>query len=253
MRVLIGSTGLVGSTLKESIEFDYEFNSKNIHTFEQVVPDGSELWLSCLPATKWLVNKNLKQDMENIMRILTIIKHKTYSKVILISTIDVYGDSPMLSDEDYKPNFGGLSYGNNRLLFEYLIDKFLTKDDYKVYRLPALFNNKIKKNILFDLINNNNVESINRNSYFQWYNLDNLHKFILETYNIERCVFNVFTEPLRSLEIIELFPQHKDKIPYTTGGVVYDYKTNLTESGYVQTAQEVLNEIKQLVDEFSRK
>lgn len=253
MKVLIGSTGLVGSTLKETIDFDYEFNSKNIHTFEQVVPDGCELWLSCLPATKWLVNKNLKQDMENIMKILTIIKYKTYSKVILISTIDVYNDSPMLCDESYKPNFGGLSYGNNRLIFEYLVDKFLTKNDYKIYRLPALFNNKIKKNVLYDLINDNNVTSINRNSYFQWYNLNNLHKFISETCETERTVFNVFTEPLKTLEIIELFPQHKDKIPFIGNGVVYDYKTNLTESGYIQTAEEVLKEIKELVDEFSGK
>jgi hypothetical protein len=37
------------------------------------------------------------------------------------------------------------------------------------------------------------------------------------------------------------------------GGVVYNYKTNLTESGYIQTAEEVLNEIKQLVDEISSK
>jgi hypothetical protein len=252
-KILVGNTGLVGQTLKENIKFDLEFNSKNINLFENSVKDGCELWLSCLPATKWMVNKNLNQDIENIMSIINIIKHKTYSRVILISTIDVYSDSPMLSNEDYKPNFGGLSYGSNRLLFEYLVDKFLTKDDYKVYRLPALFNNKIKKNILFDLINNNNVESINRNSYFQWYNLDNLHTFILETYKTQRSVFNLFTEPLRTLEIIELFPQYSNKIPYISGGVVYDYKTNLTESGYIQTAEEVLKEIKKLVDEFGGK
>lgn len=253
MKILVGSTGLVGSTLKDTIQFDYEFNSKNIHTFLDVVPDGCELWLSCLPATKWLVNQNLKQDMENIMRILTILKYKTYSRVILISTIDVYNESPSLSDEDYKPNFGGLSYGNNRLMFEYLVDKFLTKEDYKVYRLPALFNKKIKKNILYDLINNNNVESINRNSYFQWYNLDNLHKFISETIETDRTVFNLFTEPLRSLEIIELFPQHKDKIKYMEGRVTYDYKTKYSQTGYIQSADEVLNEIKTLINEIGSK
>ena len=141
----------------------------------------------------------------------------------------------------------------------FLTNEIVKETDFQLFLLEStdikklvinMFNNKIKKNILFDLMNNNNVESINRSSYFQWYNLDNLHKFILKTCDMERCVFNVFTEPLRSLEIIELFPQHKDKIPYTLSGVVYDYKTNLTEFGYVQTAQEVLNEIKQLVDEF---
>ena len=33
MKILIGSTGLVGTTLKETIDFDYEFNSKNIDEF----------------------------------------------------------------------------------------------------------------------------------------------------------------------------------------------------------------------------
>lgn len=253
MKILIGSTGLVGSTLKETIKFDYEFNSSNIITFNEVVPDGCELWLSCLPATKWLVNKNLKQDMDNIMKILTIIKHKTYSKVILISTIDVYNQSPQHSNEDYKPNFGGLSYGNNRLLFEYLVDEYLTKDVYKIYRLPALFNNKIKKNVLYDLIHNNNVEQISRRSYFQWYNLDNLHKFISETIDTDRKVFNLFTEPLYTDYIINLFPQYKEKIPYTDNRIIYDYTTTLTESGYIQTADEVLNEIKTLINEISGK
>lgn len=253
MKILIGNTGLVGQTLKETIKFNFEFNSKNIHTLGEVVPDGCELWLSCLPATKWLVNKNLKQDMENIMDIITVLKDKKYSRVILISTIDIYNESPLLSDEDYKPNVGGLSYGNNRLIFEYLVDQFLTKTDYKIYRLPALFNKKIKKNVLFDLINNNNIESINCNSYFQWYNLDNLHKFIFQTIETNHTVFNLFTEPLRTLEIINLFPQHKDKIKYMEGSVSYNYKTKFSKSGYIQTADEVLNEIKNLINEFNGK
>ena len=250
MKILVGNSGLVGQTLKESINFDFEFNSKNIHLLEQVVPDGCELWLSCLPATKWLVNKNLKQDMENIFGILNNLKNKTYSRVILISTIDVYNESPQLSDESYKPNVGGLSYGNNRLFFEYLVEHFITKTDYKIYRLPALFNNKIKKNVLFDLMNNNNVASINKNSYLQWYNLDNLYKFILDTCEMDRCVFNVFTKPLRTADIVNLFPQYKDKIPHIEGGVVYDYRTNFNSSGYIQNSDEVLIEIKNLVNEF---
>lgn len=253
MKILVGSTGLVGQTIKESVNFDFEFNSKNIHQFDEVVPNGCELWLSCLPATKWLVNKNLKQDMENIMRIITILKHKKYSRVILISTIDVYNESPQHSNEDYLPNVGGLSYGNNRLFFEYLVDQFLTKTDYKIYRLPALFNKNIKKNVLFDLINNNNIELINKNSYFQWYNLDNLIKFISDTCEMDRCVFNVFTKPLRTAEIVDLFPQYKDKIPHVQGGVVYDYRTNFNSSGYIQNSDEVLTEIKKLVDELSSK
>jgi len=50
MKILIGNTGLVGQTLKESINFDFEYNSKSIHSYSP--PDGCDLYLSCLPSTK---------------------------------------------------------------------------------------------------------------------------------------------------------------------------------------------------------
>ena len=49
-KILIGSTGLVGTTLKETIEFDYEFNSKNINEFLDYNYEDAELYLSCLPS-----------------------------------------------------------------------------------------------------------------------------------------------------------------------------------------------------------
>jgi len=254
MKILIGNTGLVGQTLKENFNFDLEFNSKNIDDFTSKVPNGCELWLSCLPATKWMVNKDLKKDIENIYKILSLIKEKTYSRVILISTIDVYNDSPVCVDETYKPNFGKLNYGNNRLLFEFLVEEFLTKDDYKIYRLPALFNEKIKKNVLYDLLHNNNVELIDGNTHFQWFNLNNLPSFINDTVDSKRIVFNVFTEPIKTQEIINLFPQHKDKtILKDSGSTIYNYKTNLNNSGYIQKSTEVLDEIKKFVNEFISK
>jgi hypothetical protein len=99
MKILIGSTGLIGTTLKESIKFDYEFNSKTINYFLNNDYMDVELYLSCLPATKWLVNKNIPEDIKNIENIINIITKKTYKKVILISTIDVYCDSPLMIDE----------------------------------------------------------------------------------------------------------------------------------------------------------
>ena len=95
MKIIIGNTGLVGTTLCESINFDLKFNSLNLSDFPNIVGDGSELYLTCLPATKWIVNKNVTGDFENLINILNVIKQKKYSKVILISTIDVYNNSPL--------------------------------------------------------------------------------------------------------------------------------------------------------------
>ena len=172
MRLIIGNTGLVGKTISDKLKFDYYFNTSNINTFNDIANDGDELFLSCLPATKWLVNKNVSNDIHNILSIINIISKKKYSRIVLISTIDVYNNSPFVSNEDYNINVGSLNYGNNRYIFELLIKELVNTDDLKIFRLPALFNKYIKKNILFDLINNNNVNDINRDSSFQWYNLE---------------------------------------------------------------------------------
>lgn len=174
MKILIGNTGLVGTTLQETIKFDYLFNSKNIHTFIDHNFNDCDLYLSCLPATKWMVNKDVVSDLNNINDIIKILSKFNYNRIILISTIDVYNDSPINVDEDYNPNFSNLSYGSNRLLFEKFIMNYLSYRDLKIFRLPALFNKHIKKNVIYDLINDNNVNLINPNSKYQWYNLDDL-------------------------------------------------------------------------------
>jgi nucleoside-diphosphate-sugar epimerase len=249
---LVGNTGLVGTTLKETINFDLEFNSKNINTFLEKIKDGSDLYLSCLPATKWLVNKNLQNDIKNINNIIEILSKKKYNKIILISTIDIYNDSPLKSNEDYIPNISGLSYGNNRYFFEVLVRGMLQTNDLKIFRLPALFNKHIKKNILYDLINNNDNQ-ININSSFQWYNLNKLSSDIIKyssKYKNE-IIFNLFTEPIETSEIVNLFPNLKNKIIQTENKIIYDYTTKY--NNYISSRNDVLNEIKYFINEISIK
>jgi sugar phosphate isomerase/epimerase/nucleoside-diphosphate-sugar epimerase len=248
-KILIGSTGLVGKTLKDYINFDYEFNSKNMDKFIVDDSEDCELYLSCLPATKWMVNQDLQKDILNIKNILHTISKFRYKKIILISTIDVYNFSPLMSDETYGINFDKLSYGTNRYLFELLVEEMVESDDLKIFRLPALFNKNIKKNILFDLINNNNVEQINTNSKYQWYNLDSLANdidYYSNNYS-DRKIFNLFNEPIETSEIVDIFPNMKNKVSFNTNNrIEYNYKTNLSESGYIKSSEEVLENIKKL-------
>jgi nucleoside-diphosphate-sugar epimerase len=252
MKILLGNSGLVGETIQKFEKFDYGFNSKNIHTFEYIVEDGCELFLTCLPATKWMVNQNLVEDFDNINTIIKTISKRRYSKVTLISTIDIYNDSPIGVDETYNPNIGKLSYGNNRYIFELLVREYVKTNDLKIFRLPALFNNLIKKNVLYDLINDNNVGQINKNSTYQWYNLDNLSndmKNFSEKYPNE-TVFNLFTEPIHTKDIIEMFPHYVDKVNIGNE-IIYNYKTKF--GGYIDTKDSVLTQIKELINEFSVK
>lgn len=250
MKSLIGNTGLIGQTIQKFEEFDSYYNSKNIDTFKENKKDGDELFLTCLPATKWMVNKNLKDDMNNIHKIINIISGTHYSKVTLISTIDVYNDSPLGVDETYSPNISKLSYGNNRYIFELMVKECVKTDDLKIFRLPALFNNLIKKNVLYDLIHNNNVNQINQNSKFQWYNLDKLWSDII-SYSKDypnETTFNLFTEPIDTADIVKMFPQHMDKVQNGIQ-IIYDYKSKF--GGYIDNKNNVLEEINRFIYEIS--
>jgi hypothetical protein len=253
MKILIGNTGLVGQTLKESINFDFEYNSKSIHSYSP--PDGCDLYLSCLPSTKWLINKDTKTDIETIVEIIKLIGNVKYKNVYLISTIDVYGNSPIGVDEDFDPIFKDFSYGSNRYLFEKMVVKHLIYENVKVFRLPALFSKNIKKNILYDLLHNNNIHMINKNSSFQWYNLNDLVGDIslYDEKHPNEVIFNLFTEPLESEEIINLFPTHKEKVANSEIKILYDYTTKYSSTGYIKPKETILNEIKKLVNEITFK
>jgi hypothetical protein len=205
MKILIGNTGLVGQTLKESINFDFEYNSKSIYSYSP--PDGCDLYLSCLPSTKWLINKDTKTDIETIVEIIKLIGNVKYKNVYLISTIDVYGNSPVGVNESFDPIFKDFSYGSNRYLFEKMVVKHLIHESVQIFRLPALFSKNIKKNILYDLLHNNNVNMINKNSSFQWYNLNDL---VLVCLNGETSAIPDLPENLEATDFISMADRTND-------------------------------------------
>jgi hypothetical protein len=248
MKLLVGNTGLIGTTLKDSIEFDYEFNSKNLEELLSLEIDTSQadLYLSCLPATKWLVNQDPQSDLNNIFNILNIITKREYKTIILYSTIDVYNDFPLESNENYLIPITSPSYGSNRYLFETLVKTTVKYKKLLIIRLPALFGKHFKKNILYDLLNKNEVNKIKYNSTYQWYNLD---KLVIDTNNCLditydfQCI-NLFTEPIPTSEILNIFNLSKNDVENNPTPIVYNYKSTLTPSGYVESKQEVLDQIK---------
>lgn len=251
MKILVGSTGLIGTTLKEKIKFDYEFNSKNINEFSNHNYNNVDIYLSCLPATKWIINKNIEADLENIHNIIKVLSNKKYKNIYLFSTIDVYlGNSKDLANEDEYISFNTLNYGNNRLLFELLIKNYLNYKNLKIIRLPALYSKNIKKNIIFDLLNNNNIHNINKNSYYQWYNLENL---VDDINKYDGNIINLFTEPVNTIDIIRLFDQYNENL-FQNGEITgYNYTTKYSESGYIQDKISVLEDIKNFINEYRSK
>lgn len=230
------------------------FNTSNILDFTKKIYDESILYLTCLPATKWLVNKNIQEDLNNILKITNAINQIRFHKIILISTIDVYCESPIHSDEDVFPLIKTLNYGSNRYLFEMLIRKTFTYNDLKIFRLPSLFGKHIKKNIVYDLLNNNNIDKININSSYQWYDLNDLVNDInYLSYEFPKStIFNLFSEPIETSDLIKNIFEVKN-ITNNENRIEYNYKTKFNNTGYIQSKDLVIEKLMRFKNEYINK
>ena len=242
---LFGYSGFVGSNILQFYKIDEFYNSKNITS--AINKDFDIVYFCGVPANKWYANKYSQEDLDIIESIQNILKTITCKKFILISTIDVYEDVNLCYNEDYDCDYViNHSYGRNRYRFEYFIKNHF--NDYNIIRLPALFGKGLKKNIIYDLIYNNQIDKIPVNSSFQWYNLNWLKNDIeiIIKNNIKIC--NLFTEPLQTSEIIKIF-DYDDKFMNHSSNIVYNTKTkyshlfNSSIDGYIRDKDTVLNNI----------
>jgi hypothetical protein len=196
---LIGYTGFVGSTLLKQASFDSLYRSTNINEiagkeFDCIVCAGA-------PAQKWLANKEPEQDLEQIK---TLIKHLSSCKTnmfILISTVDVFG-SPLGVYEDSEVVTDGLHpYGRHRLMLEEFVAKTFSR--HLIVRLPGLVGPGLKKNIIFDFLNSNNIDSIESRNEFQFYPMVNLWPDIQKAVAAELNLIHLTAEPIQVQRVAE--------------------------------------------------
>ena len=174
MIALIGFSGFVGSNILKHLPINSTscYNSKNIHEISNKV--FKTVYCAGLYAEKWKINLDSNSDMESIINLQKYISTVKCEQFILLSTVDVL-DTNVLQNEDgciYSTH----SYGKNRLIMEnWCMNNF---ENCHIVRLPALYGFGLKKNALYDLLNNNNIEKIRSHWIFQWYNLEWLYNDI---------------------------------------------------------------------------
>jgi len=198
---LIGYTGFVGGNILEQNDFDQLYNSKNFQemrnkNFDEVVCAG-------VSAVKWVANKEPDVDRNNIKQLEDVLSSISADRFVLISTIDVYPDT-YGKDESFDCSLvENDSYGAHRLEFEkFCMESF---SNCFIIRLPGLFGNGLKKNVIYDLVNHNCLEMINPASSFQYYDLKNIWSDIKKAISSELHLVNLFTEPVKTQTIIDRF------------------------------------------------
>lgn len=167
---LIGFSGFVGSTLLKQTLFSALYRSTNIHEIEN--KEFDVVVCSGAPAQKWIANREPAEDQKKINSLidhLRTIKCKTF---ILISTVDVFKE-PIGVDESTPVDESGLhAYGLHRRLLEKFVEQHFP--NYLIVRLPGLVGPGLRKNVIFDFLNNNNLHAIESRGVFQFYPMVNL-------------------------------------------------------------------------------
>lgn len=246
-RALIGHTGFVGSTLRRQASFDALYRSTDI---DQIAGREFEL-LVCAgaPAEKWKANADPEADRANLDRLMGALDGVRADRAILISTVDVYAtprgvdEASDIVAEDAQP------YGRHRLLLErYFADRF----DAVTVRLPGLYGEGLKKNVIFDLLNQNMLDRINPRSIFQFYGLDRLWADLEATLATGQRLVNFATEPVSVADVaragFDTTLPDRPALPIVTYDVHSRWAEQLGGSGhYLQSAAQVLDGIARYV------
>jgi hypothetical protein len=167
---IIGYSGFVGTTLTRQAAFDGLYRSTNIQEirgqqYDIVVCAGA-------PAQKWIANIDPRADRNGIEGLIDHLRTVTCKTFVLISTVDVF-KAPVAVDEATRVDEAGLhAYGLHR----YFLEKFVEAQypGHLIVRLPGLVGPGLRKNAIFDFLNNNKVDSIDSRSVFQFYPMVNL-------------------------------------------------------------------------------
>jgi nucleoside-diphosphate-sugar epimerase len=250
-QALIGYTGFVGGNLKSQGSFTDFFNTKNITDI-----DGQQFDLvvsSATPAEMWKANQEPEADMASIQALIDHLATVKARRFVLISTIATYAHPTSVNEDSDLVTAEATPYGAHRAKLEAFCRQ--TFDQLVVVRLPGLFGNGLKKNVIYDFLHHNDVAKIDSRAVYQFYNLDRIWADIKVALDNQLPLVNLAVEPTSVAEVARhgfglAFDQHTlpdDKLPYFDMHTKYAglYGQN---GNYIETKDQVLAGIKAFVD-----
>ena len=155
---LFGATGFVGWNLLAQRDFDEQYSSQTVGASQG---KHYSLLVSAGPgAVKWKANKFPEEDRAMIDAYIGHLEKVSADTLVGISTCDVY-EVPRGVDEDtdIAKTLDTLHpYGKHRFILEEFLRKHFP--DHLIVRLPGLFGHGLKKNVIFDMMHDNQLDSV---------------------------------------------------------------------------------------------
>ena len=244
---LLGYPGFVGGNLHRQAPFDGLYNSKNIDAirgrrFELVV-------ISAAPAAKWIANREPEQDLATITALCDLLETFQADQAILISTVDVYPAPVGVDERSPIDREACQHYGRHRLLLE---DFVRERFDAYVARLPGLFGQGLKKNVIFDYLNDNETNKIDTRNVFQFYSLEHLWDDIQRMLSQDIRLLNFATEPVVTADVARVCTGREIINEILDRPVRYDFRSTHAQAwggrdGYLYSRQQVLDDLERYV------
>jgi dTDP-4-dehydrorhamnose reductase len=246
MNALIGYSGFVGGTLLRQRAFEALFRSSNMEeidgrTFDTVVCAGA-------PAQKWIANREPEEDRLKINGLMAHLQTVQCRTFVLISTVDVFKDSSG-SDEDTPVDETDLhAYGLHRRLLEKFVERHFS--NHLIVRLPGLVGPGLRKNVIFDLLNNNGLEAIDSRGVFQFYPTVNLWYDIQAALNEGLNLIHLTAEPISVADVsAKGFGKVFDQILPTKTPATYDMRSRHaqifgTSGNYQYSARDTIQAVR---------
>lgn len=194
---LIGHSGFVGSTLLKQRGFENLYRSANISeiarkSFDLVVCAGA-------PAQKWIANREPNADRQKIEGLISHLKTIQCTTFVLISTVDVFKAPIGVTEETEIESEGLHAYGTHRRMLEVFVEQNFP--NFLVVRLPGVVGPGLRKNVIFDLLNDNNTHAIDSRGVFQFYPMVNLWFDIQIALRAKIKTVHLTAEPISVAEV----------------------------------------------------
>ncbi|MBW6454199.1 MAG: hypothetical protein K0A92_10550, partial [Methyloprofundus sp.] len=218
---LIGWSGFVGTTLLKQHLFQSLYRSTNIQDIEY--RDFNTVVCTAAPAQKWIANRDPVADRQNIDSLIAHLKTVTCNTFILISTVDVF-KSPVGVDEDTPVDENGLhAYGLHRRLLEKFVQSHFK--NHLIVRLPGLVGPGLRKNVIYDFLNDNNLHAIDSRGVFQFYPMVNLWWDIQKALQAGMKLVHLTAEPISVADVSALGFGKAFMQPMANPPAIYDMRT----------------------------
>jgi len=196
---LIGYSGFVGTTLLRQRAFEYRYRSTNI---QEIAGTHLISWSVQAPRHKsgsLTGSRKPEADLQKLEGLMGHLETIACEKFILISTVDVLTKPLGVTEESLADESDIHPYGFHRRILERFVEDCFSS--HLIVRLPRLVGPGLRKNIVFDFLNENNLSAIDSRGVFQFYPMVNLWYDIQSALRAGLRLVHFTAEPISVAEV----------------------------------------------------